>query len=160
MGKRPIRVYADTSVFGGAFDEEFKNSSNSFFDAIRDKSLQLVVSDIIRREIAVAPKQVVSLFDEMLALAEVAEFTNEALRLRSAYIEAGILGSRWLDDALHVALATVNQCDMIVSWNFKHIVHYEKIPLYNAVNTLQGYDNICIYSPLEVIGYGKEDENI
>jgi len=44
---------------------------------------------------------------------------------------------------------------MIVSWNFKHIVQYDKIPLYNAVNTLQGYGNIGIFSPLEVV-YGKD----
>ena len=49
---------------------------------------------------------------------------------------------------------------MIVSWNFKHIVHYQKIPLYNAVNTLQGYGNIFIYSPLEVMGYEDQDEEL
>ena len=75
-------------------------------------------------------------------------------------MKEGILGSRWLDDALHVAIATVSQCDMIVSWNFKHIVHYNKIPLYNAFKTLQGYKEILIYSPLEVIGYGAEDKDI
>jgi len=160
MGKYPIRVYADTSVFGGAFDDEFQNASVLFFNAIRERRFLLVVSDIVRREITVAPKQVLSLFDEMLVLAEIAEITDNALHLRTAYLEAGILGSRWLDDALHVALATVSRCDMIVSWNFKHIVHFDKIPLYNAVNTLQGYDEICIYSPLEVIGYGNEDENL
>ena len=54
-----------------------------------------------------------------------------------------------------VASATVSGCAMIVSWNFKHIVNYEKIPLYSAVNTLQGYGSISIYSPLEVIAYGR-----
>lgn len=49
---------------------------------------------------------------------------------------------------------------MIVSWNFKHIVHFEKIPLYNAVNTLQGFGPIQIYSPLEVAGHGNQDEDL
>lgn len=49
---------------------------------------------------------------------------------------------------------------MIVSWNFKHIVHYQKIPLYNTVNVRQGYDAIFIYSPLEVVGYGKDNEGL
>lgn len=57
------------------------------------------------------------------------------------------------DDALHVALATTSGCAMIVSWNFKHIVHYDKIRLYNAVNILRGYDEINIFSPWEVIDY-------
>jgi len=49
---------------------------------------------------------------------------------------------------------------MIVSWNFKHIVHYDKIRLYNAVNTLRGYTPIGIYSPWEVADYGDQDEDI
>ncbi len=56
-------------------------------------------------------------------------------------------------DALHVALATVSRASLIVSWNFKHIVNFQKIPMYNAVNTLHGYRGISIYSPLEVIEY-------
>ncbi|MDJ0509521.1 MAG: hypothetical protein QNJ64_09750 [Crocosphaera sp.] len=56
-------------------------------------------------------------------------------------------------DALHVALASVSGCSMIVSWNFKHIVHFQKIPLYRAINAVKGYAQIDIYSPLEVINY-------
>jgi len=48
------RVYADTSVYGGAFDEEFQNASNAFFEAIRENYFQLIVSDIIRREVVIA----------------------------------------------------------------------------------------------------------
>jgi hypothetical protein len=55
------------------------------------------------------------------------------------------------DDALHVALATVTRCDKIVSWNFRHIVHSDKIRYYHAVNLMQGYDLIEIFSPKEVI---------
>ena len=58
-----------------------------------------------------------------------------------------------MDDALHVAIATVSGCDIIVSWNFKHIVHYDKIALYNAVNRINGYKDIFINSPAEVIDY-------
>ena len=58
---------------------------------------------------------------------------------------------------MHVAVATVANCDVIVSWNFKHIVHYQKIPLFNAVNVLEGYNSIWIHSPQEVIAYEDED---
>ncbi|RKZ47314.1 MAG: hypothetical protein DRR16_21720 [Candidatus Parabeggiatoa sp. nov. 3] len=54
---------------------------------------------------------------------------------------------------LHVALATVAGCQLIVSWNFKHIVHFQKIPLYRAINIVKGYTEINIYSPPEVIDY-------
>jgi len=56
-----------------------------------------------------------------------------------------------LTDATHVSLATVSGCSLIVSWNFKHIVNYKKIPLYNGINKVKGYSEIGIYSPLEVI---------
>jgi len=81
--------------------------------------------------------------------------------LRDAYIDAGIVTEKRLTDALHVALATVSGCRAIVSWNFKHIVHFDKIPLYNGINKVMGYGEIAIHSPQEVIEYeapaDKED---
>ncbi len=90
-------------------------------------------------------------FNQMLSAVELIDISEEALRLRDAYLEAEIISSHWSGDALHVALATVARCSLIVSWNFKHIVHFEKVPLYNAVNVLKGYSNIGIFAPLEVI---------
>jgi len=58
---------------------------------------------------------------------------------------------------LHVAVATLSQASLIVSWNFKDIVNFQKIPMYNAVNTLHGYKEIAIYSPLEVVEYEDQD---
>lgn len=157
MPAKLVRAYADTSVFGGVYDEEFERPSIAFFQEVREGRRTLVVSDIIRREIATAPFAVQLLLDEMLSYAEVAPVTAEALHLRDTYLSRGILTPKWLDDALHVALATVSSCNVIVSWNFKHIVHSQKIPLFNAVNVLEGYDAISIYSPREVIYYEDED---
>lgn len=130
-------------------------ASERFFRQVRGGDFQLVVSDIIRREIAAAPADVAALFLSSLEHAEIAPITPEALALRQAYIDAGILTAKSLDDALHVALATTSKCPLIVSWNFKHIVHFQKIPLYNDVNAANGYGKIAIHSPSEVI----EDED-
>jgi predicted nucleic acid-binding protein len=154
---RAIRVYADTSVFGGVFDEEFQAASRVFFDQVRGGRFQLVTSAIVQEEISPAPIEVREFFAGMLDLIEVAEVSAEALQLRAAYLDTGIVFPKWADDALHVAVATTSGCSLIVSWNFKHIVHLEKIPLYNAVNTLKGYSHIGIFSPLEVIRYEGED---
>lgn len=70
-------------------------------------------------------------------------------------MKAEIVTGRYEDDAFHVTIATVINCDLIVSWNFKHIVNFDKIPMYSAVNLLNGYKPIAIYSPLEVVGYEK-----
>lgn len=84
---------------------------------------------------------------------------KDALRLRDEYLRAGVAGPRWEVDALHVAFATVTGCAMIVSWNFRHIVHFDKIAYYNAVNIAAGFAVIGIYTPREVISY-EEDKNL
>ncbi len=82
---------------------------------------------------------------------EFCEVHDDAVILQQAYLEAGIVGESSMTDALHVALAAVLGCRMIVSWNFRHIVHFQKIPLYNAINRVYGYPEIAIHSPLEVV---------
>jgi len=69
----------------------------------------------------------------------------------SPFPDPGIVGPKWNADALHVAVATVSACRVIVSWNFKHIAHFQKIPLYNGINQSLGYAPIAIHSPEEVI---------
>jgi len=153
MKTPPFRVYVDTCVFGGAFDVEFATATQTFFAQVRLGRFSLVVSALVQDEIATAPLPVRELMEEMLPFGATAFPTDEALLLQAAYIEAGILTPRWADDALHVAMATVQNCDIIVSWNFQHIVHFQKVPRYNAVNTLKGYGPIAINTPAEVLGY-------
>ncbi len=155
--KEPLRIYADTSVFGGPFDPEFAETSILFFDQVRLGKFELVTSGVVQAEIEPAPPDVRRLFEEMAAFARVVETTAEALALRDAYLDAGILTRRSADDALYVALATVSRCPTIVSWNFQHIVHFSKIPLYNAVNSLRGLPALAIHSPREVIEYEEKD---
>ena len=154
---RPIRVYADTSVFGGVFDDAFAEPSRTFFDQVRQGRFRLVSSALVRDEIAAAPQQVRMLFEEMGRLLEMHEVPPEGIELRNEYLRAGIVSASSLADALHVATATVVRCNIVVSWNFRHIVHFQKIPLYNAVNKIQGYGDVAIHSPQEVIQYEQED---
>lgn len=154
---RKLRVYADTSVYGGCFDEEFARPSRRFFAQVREGLHLLVSSTLVQAEVEDAPRQVAALFDELDILVEIVEVSEEALHLRRAYLDAGVLSPKRADDAMHVALATVSRCSVIVSWNFRHIVHSRKIPMYNAVNTLGGYAGIAIHSPREVIEYAEEE---
>lgn len=151
MKTHPIRVYADTSVYGGVFDDEFSNASRCFFDAVEGGIYKLCTSAIISQELLNAPENVKQLFDKFLPVSEILEIEIDAIELQQSYIQQGILTEKWYDDALHVAIASVTGCSIIVSWNFKHIVNYKKIPLFNAVNLLNGYNAISIYSPLEMI---------
>lgn len=144
------RVYVDTSVFGGVFDEEFAEPSRAFFRMASDGRIALVVSGLVRDEIEEAPDPVSEFFADTIQLAEIVDVTEEPLSLMKAYLDAGIVSATCRDDALHVAVASVSACSMLVSWNFKHIVHYQRIPRYNAVNVLNGYGPVAIHSPMEV----------
>ena len=77
------------------------------------------------------------MFERLRKLAEIVDISADTLDLRSKYLAAGVVTAGSLTDALHVAAATTSRCDFIVSWNFKHIVHFDKVPKYNAVNVLR-----------------------
>jgi hypothetical protein len=154
-------AYADSSVFGGVFDDEFMMPSREFFDLVRQGRFSLLVSEITRKEIGFAPAQVRAFLAEMTPFLLVVQVDEEVLQLRDAYVAAGIVSEKWADDAGHVAAATVGGADLILSWNFKHIVHFDKIRQYNAIGILHGYREIDIRSPAEVIDYAEqEDENV
>ena len=148
-----IRVYADTSVYGGCFDAEFSKPSRLFVEQVRAGRFQLVTSAVVDEELKPAPSEVRALFDELSLIAETLPISPAAIELQSAYLAAGVVGEASDADALHVALASAARCVAIVSWNFKHIVHFQKIPLYNGVNAAMGHGAIGIFSPAEVIAY-------
>jgi hypothetical protein len=79
--------------------------------------------------------------------------SQEASDLAAAYLAHGIVGAKSSSDALHVALATVGRTDVLVSWNFKHVVNLGRIRLFNAVNLECGYGALEIRTPREVIDY-------
>jgi predicted nucleic acid-binding protein len=155
MGKHKILIsaYADTSVFGGVFDEEFEKPSKLFFDFVKAGNIKLLTSELVREEIQAGPRKVRQLFEDILPFAEVVGISGAVLELQRTYVDKEIVSKKYSTDAMHVALATVAGARVIVSWNFKHIVNFQKIPMYNAVNASQGYHPIGIYSPLEVTGY-------
>ncbi len=149
---RLFRVYADTSVFGGCFDDEFQEVSRRFFQEVQDGRFLLIVSELTLRELDRAPERVQTVLKGLdPSHLELPETSVEIGRLRDAYLNAGILGPSSANDAEHVAGATVAGADIVVSWNFKHIVHYEKIAGFEAINLLQGYRPVRIYSPREVV---------
>lgn len=151
-----LRVYADTSVYGGVFDEEFAGPSAAFFAEVRQGRFGLVLSPLVDDEMEDAPGSVRELFEEMRHFGQTVDVTEEAIRLQQAYLDANIVGPKWEADALHVAVATVCQCRVIVSWNFRHIVNFQKIPLYNGVNLASGYGVVGIHSPQEVIAHEED----
>ncbi len=132
--------------------------SEALIEDFRRRRYVPVLSDVTSAEVGPAPGFVQALHRELVALpAEVVSVTNETVALVESYTARSVLGARFINDMLHIALATVAEVDVLVSWNFKHIVRLDKIRLFNAVNIEQGYKVLAIYSPREVISYGAEE---
>lgn len=149
-----LRVYIDTSVVGGCFDEEFSLWSNRLVADFRNRLYKPIVSSVVATELELAPEPVRAKFDEILELEpEFLEMTEEAAALARVYADHGALPPKFRNDLLHIALATVANADVLVSWNFKHIVRLEKIRIFNAVNLELGYKSLQIHSPQEVATY-------
>ncbi len=149
------RVYLDTSVIGGCFDNEFSRWSNALLQDFRDGTFRPLVSEVTEREIEDAPDEIQQLYAELLTLnAEVLKVNEATLELADQYQRRRILTPKFYDDGIHIALATIAEADVLVSWNFKHIVKFDKIRLFNGVNLLYGYKPLQIYSPREVTTYG------
>jgi hypothetical protein len=146
-----LRVYTDSSVLGGCRDIEFEDDSLRLIHWARRRELTLLISEITLRELEAAPSEVKAILGDIPPDGlEFVPLTTEILALRDAYVRAGVVGPQWLNDAAHVAAATVVRADAIVSWNFKHIVRLEKIRGYNQVNESLGYGTLAIITPREV----------
>jgi len=149
-----LRVYIDTSVVGGFFDEEFDVDTRALFQRLENKEVVFVVSDLLDLELANAPERVRNLLQKYPSnVFERVELTNEVLQLANSYIEEKVVGKTSLEDCRHIALATINKVDVLASWNFKHIVNLDRIKGYNSVNLRKGYAMIEIRSPKNLINY-------
>ena len=119
-----------------------------------------VVSSVVAAEVEDAPHVVQEAYGELVTLgAGILLVTAEALDLADIYLERGVLTPKFYDDATHIALATLADVDLVVSWNFGHIVHYDKIRAFNAINLERGYKPVQIHSPREVTHHGEADDH-
>lgn len=148
------RIYIDTSIVGGYFDEEFENATKALFKRLDKKEIVFVVSDLLDLELIDAPERVRLLlqkytpddFERVL-------LTDEALKLAENYIAEKVVGKTSIEDCRHIALASIHKVDVLASWNFKHIVNLDRIRGYNSVNLKLGYALLEIRSPKDLIRY-------
>lgn len=150
---RKWRLYLDTSVFGGCFDaaEGWDVDSLRIIGYLLTGKAELVTSAVVEKELESAPAKIRKLYEGVPEECKLrVPLTGTAEDLAEAYLAAGVVGRRWIEDCQHVALATLARADAIVSWNFKHIVRMDRIRGFNAVNLAQGHSLVQIISPKEV----------
>jgi predicted nucleic acid-binding protein len=151
---KKLRVFVDTSVIGGYFDKEFSEDTKLLFDKIKNGTYDLVISDLTEKELLKAPEKVKTLLKDLEILNyEIIVVTKESIELATEYIKEKVVGQTSFDDCIHIATATICRVDLLVSWNFKHIVNIQRIRGYNSINIKNGYQNLEIRSPKDLIGY-------
>ncbi len=154
MKTKKLNLYIDTSVIGGYFDVEFEEETKLLFQSILNNEFHLIFSTVTEDELINAPEKVRELLNTIPNENKTRiELTEEAVMLGDTYIAENVVGKTSREDCFHIALATIHKADILVSWNFKHIVNVMRIRGYNAVNLKLGYSNIDIRSPKEIINY-------
>jgi len=148
------RLYLDTSVFGGYFEPEFNRWTKVLFDQLQQGHYKLLYSTLLDNELTPAPRKVRDLVltipDDKI---ETIEITPKSLDLADLYIKENVVGKTSRPDCIHIALATLYNADILVSWNFKHIVNINRIRGYNSVNYRLGYQMLEIRTPREILEY-------
>lgn len=150
MGIKILEIYIENSVIGGYFDEEFKEHTRKLFEKFKKGDYKPVISSHVIAELENgAPDHV----KENLKTINYKEYTvnDDMLKLAEKYMEQKIVSENYYGDALHIAIATVIGVDVLVSWNFKHIVNLDRIKSFNSVNLKEGYNILEIRTPREVI---------
>lgn len=146
------KIYLDTSVISAYFDQrapDRQRLTSAFWQGIHE--YEVLISTVTLKEIGnttsiLLKKKMVDLVTEY----EILEINDEVLTLASEYIKAGIIPERFENDALHIAIATVNGLDYLLSWNFEHIVKVKTKRRVNLINLSFGYKEIEIISPPEL----------
>ena len=149
------RFYFDTSVFGGIYDSEFEEATLILFEKVKLGNIICVYSDLTETELVNAPEKVRKYFAALPEqYMEKVIIDDYVIDLANEYIEAKVVGETSFDDCLHIAAATINKVDLLVSWNFKHIVNVYRIRGYNSINLRMNYISLEIRSPKEIVEYG------
>lgn len=152
------RFYFDTSVFGGIYDIEFEEETTLLFEKVTLGQIKCVYSNLTESELTFAPENVRVFFENLPdKCKEKVLVTPEALKLAQTYVLEKVVGETNLDDCIHIATATLNKVDMLVSWNFRHIVNVYRIRGYNSINLRLGYTKLEIHSPKEIVNYENEE---
>jgi hypothetical protein len=148
--QKEIKVYIENSVIGGYFDKEFIEPTRKLFDLFRKGVYKPVISEHVLTELNDGAPNNVKANLETLPY-EKTLVTKEMYALTDKYMAEKIVSGNYRSDALHIAIATVLNVNLLVSWNFRHIVNYVKIKMFNSINIREGYNILEIRTPQEVI---------
>lgn len=124
------------------------------FERIKLGKIICIYSELVKTELVNAPQIIKEYFlDLPKENLEKVEITDEILALATKYVDEKVVGPTSFDDCIHIATATIYRADILVSWNFKHIVNVYRIRGYNSINIRMNYPSLEIRSPKEIVDY-------
>ncbi|MCK4849792.1 MAG: PIN domain-containing protein [Phycisphaerae bacterium] len=146
-----LSIYVETSVWSYAFAEdapESRKATEDFFELARQNLYELFVCDVVLDELGRAPEELARMFGKLVQEIKPVnlEFDREADRLAQQFLQLGAVPPSKIEDAQHVAVAVVNELDMLVSWNYQHLVNVRKRQAFEHISAINGY-----YKPLHII---------
>jgi len=149
-------IYLDTSVLNFFFEDmglEKANSTKELFREIRNGKFNAYISELVLREIGRTQGQKRERLLSLINTYKIPwlEVTPECIELTEKYMGRKLFPSKYRDDGLHIAIATVHQIDIVVSWNLRHMVKLRTRREVKVVNISEGYKEIEICTPMEVI---------
>ena len=152
-----LTLYLDNSVIGGYFDTKFQQPTRMLWQMAENGKCRFVASAVTQQEAILAPPNIVKLFAKTFPnSSDLLSLTSRPEDLAQAYVDAGIVTKKYVDDARHVAIATTNGVGVLVSWNFRHLANYHRESGFNRVNTENGCPQVRIISPQELV-YEDDD---
>ena len=155
---RKLKVYLDTSVISHLQQEDVPEKMQEtleLWEQFKERNdVSVVISDLVIREISQCMEPKRSFLLGKLAQLDytMTQTTDEERRLSNIYLQNGVLKEKSLDDLTHIAIATLNDCRYIISWNFKHFVNPKTIKAVNAINLSLNLSQVDIYSPSMMLG--------
>jgi len=161
---KKLKLYLETSVWNFLFEEqglEKRKWTEFLFDEYRNGRYELFISEVVAEEISRARSPRREQLDEAIRIwnPEVLHLGQEERRLSERYIEAHFIPERYIDDVNHLAIASVNEIDVLISWNLKHIVKLRTKTFVNSINMTEGYKFIEILTPQEVVDHDEGTES-
>ena len=146
-------LYLDTSVPSAYHDDRAKERMEATIKFWKEvlPLYQVYISEITVKELEATKNELLRRnFKKLIKGFKILKANRKIRDLTSGYMEKGIFPERYIDDALHVAIASFYNVSYLVSWNFEHLVKVRTRRLVNSVNILEGFSEIEIVSPQEL----------
>ena len=159
---RKLKVYLDTSVVSYLYQtdapEKMQNTLD-LWELFKNKVYEVYISDIVVREISGCNEKKLKILLDYLEQIDynIIETDEDTVELAEKFIDFGILKQKSFDDCQHIAAAILAGCDIITSWNFKHIVNIKTVRGVKVITTLEGYKDLLIYPPSVLIESEDDD---